>query len=216
LPKFFGANISSNLLRTGRLARRLANSSWKDLPKTWRESDWIGEEFVDSLAAGAVDPVSGMPLAVPAAGSGAGCLMAVLLVVFVAGLILAIALLMKYPSFSNMDQVNDYPSEQRRDPPSQPTTIGPATAPRPTTTQTLAPNQPQQSDSYSVGKSDTTVGNSTQELPGYWEAALQRDRLRAAVNIDQYNQLIKEHLAIYRKRGVDPCGSHWFPQGCSH
>ena len=75
----------------------------------------------------------------------------------------------------------------------------------------------------SVPRDEVNTGNATvsgvQESSSDpdWEAALQRERLKAITSGDmaKYNRLIEKHRQIYQQRGVDPCGSHWFPQGCS-
>ena len=48
------------------------------------------------------------------------------------------------------------------------------------------------------------------------EGALQAQRLSAITsgNIDRYNQLIEDHIALYKQHGIDPCQSGFFPQGC--
>jgi hypothetical protein len=49
------------------------------------------------------------------------------------------------------------------------------------------------------------------------EASLQAQRMRALQvgNMTEYNRLIEAHRNLYRTRGVDPCRSAFFPQGCS-
>lgn len=45
-----------------------------------------------------------------------------------------------------------------------------------------------------------------------WEYQLQRQRMEAPAS--QWPALIQQHKEIYRQRGVDPCHSGFFPQGC--
>lgn len=49
------------------------------------------------------------------------------------------------------------------------------------------------------------------------EGDLQAKRLAAIArgDIGEYNRLIEEHKALYKKHGIDPCASGFFPQGCS-
>jgi len=48
------------------------------------------------------------------------------------------------------------------------------------------------------------------------EASLQRERMNASISgdMDRYNQLIEQHRTLYKARGVDPCRSGFFPEGC--
>jgi hypothetical protein len=59
----------------------------------------------------------------------------------------------------------------------------------------------------------SSVPRSTESID---EAAMQRARLNTITSGDiaRYNQLIEEHKVLYRKHGVNPCKSGFFPQGC--
>lgn len=67
---------------------------------------------------------------------------------------------------------------------------------------------------YSVDRSEGIVTNATAPLD---EARLQAQRVEAAMSGDvaRYNRLVEEHKRLYKERGVDPCQSGFFPQGCS-
>jgi len=49
-----------------------------------------------------------------------------------------------------------------------------------------------------------------------WQSTLQKQRLNAlqAGLVGEYNDLLSQHAAIYRRLGMEPCQSAFFPAGC--
>jgi len=216
------ANIAQNLARTAKLARRIFNSgSWKS--RGWKSmmNEIYGQEAedfgVDMLAdaAGTSGAATAGGSAIELGGLGVLGWVAVIVALM---FLLSLVLLYLSPLYTDppppalphwADAIRQAPSEETLRELRQLPEGNDANQ-----------NESQLSPAQQLNKEIIERGGT---FPGMLpkgraldEGALQRQRMDAIISGDmnRYNQLIEEHRALYKKYGVDPCKSGFFPQGC--
>lgn len=208
------ANIPRNLTETERLARRIAQSDLNFPKETFRQSDWEGYEFLDEVGATtdagmpeAMATVEGPFLGIPFAIC---CLVALLLILISA--LLTVTYNSCNPTPTGLGKIVDPLSDQP---------AGPSQHVGDGRTYISPPNVPYISEDPRTPHFSADPNVPSIVAPGktgdwQWEARLQRERLAVIARGDtsEYNRLIGRHRELYALRGVDPCKSGFFPQGC--